>query len=176
MRTLKLGYASQFACFVALSAAAVAVSCGGGGGTAGPSPTPVVLQSITVTAPNASVAAGLTEQFTATGNYSDGTTKVLATANWSTSDPTVATITSTGLLATLKAGTATVSAASGSTAGSMPFRIDPASLQSITVTTPNASVAAGLTEQFTATGTYSDGTAKPLASANWSTSDTTLAM
>jgi 6-phosphogluconolactonase (cycloisomerase 2 family) len=175
MRPLKCGYTSQFACFAALSAAAALISCGGGGGATGPSPAPVTLQSITVTAPNPSVAAGLKEQFTATGNYSDGTTKLFATTNWSTSDSTLATITSTGLLATLKAGTVTVLAASGSTTGSTPFRIDPASLQSITVMASNPSIAAGLTQQFAASGTFSDGSSKPLVTANWSTSDPTLA-
>ncbi len=175
MRPLKCGYTSQFACFAALSAAVALISCGGSGGATGLGPAPVTLQSITVTAPNLSVAAGLKEQFTATGNYSDGTTKLLATTNWSTSDPTLATITSTGLLTTLKPGTVSVLAASGSTTGSTPFRIDSASLQSITVMAPNPSVAAGLTQQFAASGTFSDGSSKPLATANWSTSDPTLA-
>src|SRR5258706_7176846 len=89
MRPLKCGYTSQFACFAALSAAVAIISCGGSSGATGLGPAAVTLQSITVTAPNLSVAAGLKEQFTATGNYSDGTTKLLATTNWSTSDPTL---------------------------------------------------------------------------------------
>jgi 6-phosphogluconolactonase (cycloisomerase 2 family) len=175
MRTLKPGCASQFAWFVALWAAAALIACGGGGGTTVQTPPPVTLQSITLAAPNTSVPAGFTEQFTATGNYSDGTTKPLATASWSTSDSTLATITSSGLLTTLKTGTVTVIAASGSIKGSVPFRIDAASLQSILVTVPNASVAAGLTQQLTATGNFSNGTTSPLATASWSTSDPTLA-
>jgi 6-phosphogluconolactonase (cycloisomerase 2 family) len=172
MPTLRFGCASQFVCFVVFAAVTLLVSCGGGGSA--PSTAPVLLQSITVIAPNPSVAAGLTAQFTASGNYSDGTTKVLATANWATSDPALATITSTGLLTTLKAGMVTVSAASGGTSGNTAFRIDPATLQSITVTTASASVPAGLTEQFNAMGKYSDGSVKPLATASWTTSDTTL--
>ena len=50
------------------------IGCGGGGGNAGGSnPSPVSLQAIIVTASSASAAAGLTQQFTATGKFSDGT-------------------------------------------------------------------------------------------------------
>jgi hypothetical protein len=88
---------------------------------------------------------------------------------------TLATISSTGLLTTLKQGAVTVSAASGTAAGSTSFNIGPAVPVSIVVSTVNNSVAAGLTEQFTATGNFTDGTTKPLATANWSTSDVILA-
>jgi hypothetical protein len=51
----------------------------GGGGTGGT----VVLQSITINPGSASIAQGTTQAFTATGNYSDGSTKDLtATAQW----------------------------------------------------------------------------------------------
>ena len=64
------------------------VGCGGSG--------LVTLQSITVTPSTATVAPNGTQQFTATGNYSDGSTKDLTTvAEWSTSNG--ATITVGGL-------------------------------------------------------------------------------
>ncbi len=174
MRTLNANRLWRSVCFgVVCAATAALIACGGGGNGAGPAI--VTLQSITVTSPSGSVAAGLTEQFTATGNFSDGTTKPLTAANWSTSDVTLATISSTGLLTTLKQGAVTVSAASGTAAGSTSFNIGPAVPVSIVVSTVNNSVAAGLTEQFTATGNFTDGTTKPLATANWSTSDVILA-
>ena len=82
---------------------------------------PVTLNSIAVTSANASNAAGLTEQLTATGYYSDGTTKDLtALATWSTADSATVTVDATGLAKGLKKGTVTVSAsytpASSSTA------------------------------------------------------------
>src|SRR6266481_1513684 len=167
----------RFVSFGAVCAAAALIGCGGGssGGSNGTGPPIVTLQSITVTSPSASVAAGLTEQFTAMGNFSDGTTKPLATANWSTSDATLATISATGLLTTLKQGAVTVSAASGTATGGTSFNISPAVPISIVVSAAKNSVAAGLTEQFTATGNFTDGTTKPLATANWSASDVTLA-
>jgi hypothetical protein len=62
------------------------ISCGGGGTSAPPS-----LQSIAVSVGNATVAAGLTEQDTATGTYSDGSSQPLNGVTWATYDPTLAT-------------------------------------------------------------------------------------
>lgn len=90
---------------------ALLASCGSGGSNSNSETTPPpkpTLQSITVSPQNASVAAGLTQQFTATGNYSDGSSAALSTVSWSTSDATVATINSAGLVNTLKQGAATV--------------------------------------------------------------------
>ena len=72
---------------------------------------PVTLNSIAVTSANASNAAGLTEQLTATGYYTDGTTKDLtAVVTWSTADGTTVTVDATGLAKGLKKGTSIVTA------------------------------------------------------------------
>ncbi len=73
------------------------VGCGGGGsnggGGGGGNPT---LVSIQVTPSNPSITLGATaatQQFTATGTFSDNTTRDLtASASWSSSAPTVATV------------------------------------------------------------------------------------
>ena len=65
-------------------------------------PTPV---SIIVTPNNPIVFAGDTQQFTATGQYSDGSTLDLtSSAVWASSDTTVATFNSSGLATTALAG------------------------------------------------------------------------
>ncbi|MGH7735534.1 MAG: Ig-like domain-containing protein, partial [Gemmatimonadales bacterium] len=51
---------------------------------------PAALQSIAVTPANASIGQGATQQYTATGTYSDGSTQDLTTqATWSSSNPNV---------------------------------------------------------------------------------------
>src|SRR5215208_3371245 len=66
---------------------------------------PVVLESIDVTPINPSLQTGLTQQFTATGAFSDGSTQDLtAAATWSSSNQSVATISN----ATSSNGLATV--------------------------------------------------------------------
>jgi hypothetical protein len=83
-----------------------------------------LLVSIAVTSVNPSVVKGKTQQFAATGTFSDNTTQDLtASAQWSSSDMAVATIStkagSNGLAAALAAGstmiTTTLADISGST-------------------------------------------------------------
>ena len=124
----------------------------------GTAPT-VTLTSISVTPANPSIAKGLTEQFTATGTYSNGTTQnITSTVAWSSATTSVATITSGGLAKGVGVGTSTIKATSGSVSGSTVLTVTAATLTSISVTPANPSIVKGSTRQFTATGTYSDST------------------
>jgi hypothetical protein len=133
------------------------------------------LKSVAVTPANPSFAAGLTQQFTATGTYTDGGTKDLTSSvTWSSSNTSVATIAASGLAKGVSNGTSTIQAASGAITGSTTLTVAPAALTSIAVTPSNPSVALGLTQQFTATGTFTDGSTQNLTSSvKWSTSNTT---
>jgi hypothetical protein len=132
--------------------------CGGGGHGSAPSTGPT-LTSITLAPANASIAAATTQQFTATGHYSDSSTQTLtAQVTWSATG--VATISSTGLAtAGASNGSATITATLGSVSGSTPLTVTGGTgptLDSIAVTPANSSLIGGATQQFTATGTYSD--------------------
>ena len=104
---------------VAAAVAALAIGCSksptgpsgnGGGSTAS-------ITDITIGG-NLTIAAGSTSQLTATAKKSDGTTQVVtAQATWASSDPAVAKVSSTGLLESVKAGTANITAAFGSQTG-----------------------------------------------------------
>ena len=97
-------------------------------------------------------------QFTAIGTYGGGTkVDITSTAIWSSTSTAIATVNSSGLAAGLSAGTTTVTAASGAISGSSSLTVTTAVLQSIVVTPVNPNIAPGLTQQLTATGTYSDG-------------------
>jgi hypothetical protein len=134
--------------------------------------TPAMLLSIQVTPPNPGVAKGFTEQLTATGVFSDNSTQNLTTqVTWSSSAPAVATISNTGLATTLILGSTTITATSGTVSGSTTLTVTNAQLVSIGVTPANASIAKGLTQQFTATGVYSDSSTQNLtAQVIWSSS------
>jgi uncharacterized protein YjdB len=133
--------------------------------------TPAALESIAVTPANPTLATGATQQFTATGTYSDGSTQNLTSSvTWSTDAPSVATISSSGLATAVMSGNANISATSGNVSGSTALTVSPAVLQSITVTPAMVSVPAGLTQQFTATGNYSDGTTQDLTQTGYWTS------
>jgi hypothetical protein len=139
--------------------------------------TPATLVSISVTPANPSIAKGKTQQFTATGTFSDGTTQNLtSTATWSSSSVTVATINTTGLATAAGTGSTTIQASSGGVNGSTTLTVTPATLVSIAVTPANPTVSKGGTQQFAATGTLSDGTTQDLTStATWSSSAVTVA-
>ena len=135
--------------------------------------TPATLVSISVTPDAASIASGLTKQLTATGSYSDGTSKAIANGvTWSSSASSVASVdTTTGLTTGKSTGSATLTASVGSVSGSTTLNVTGAVLQSIAVTAPASSIAAGLNQQLTATGTYSDGSTQTLSTGlTWASS------
>src|SRR5574337_855768 len=143
--------------------------------------TPATLVSMTVTPVGGALAKGTTQQFTATGAYSDNTTQNLTSSvTWSSSNTTVATISnaagSNGLATTAGRGSATVTAMSGSVSGSTILNVTPAALVSVAVTPSNPSIAKGTKQQFTAAGTYSDGSTQDVTAAvTWSSSNTAVA-
>jgi trimeric autotransporter adhesin len=125
--------------------------------------TPAVLKSIQITPPNPSLAKGTTEQLTATGIFTDGTTEDLTlSASWTSSDRDVAKVTSIGMhrgfVAALAVGSATITATQEGISGSTTVTVTPAALKSVTVTPVNPSLPAGVSLQLTATGTFTDGT------------------
>jgi hypothetical protein len=78
-----------------------------------------VLVSIAVTPANPSIAKNATQQFTATGTYSDNSTQNLTSSVTRSSTSTaVATITSKGLASGVSQGNTTIRVASGSISGS----------------------------------------------------------
>ncbi len=74
------------------------------------------LKSIAVTPASPSIAAGNTQQFTATGTYSDNSTKnITSSVTWASSNPSFATIVATAGLATgVAVGTTEITATLGS--------------------------------------------------------------
>jgi Bacterial Ig-like domain (group 2)/Collagen triple helix repeat (20 copies) len=107
-------------CSVGSTAGTVALSFANNGvATLTCSPLTLGLTSIAITPMNSSVYPGNTQQFVATGTYSDGSTQNITTAvTWSSSNTAVATIgASTGLASSLAPPTTTVSAMQGSVTG-----------------------------------------------------------
>jgi trimeric autotransporter adhesin len=159
--------------FLAALAACGGTSSSGGGGS-GSQPT---LQSIQVTASSLSILTSATEQFTATGIYSAGgaSKNLTSTATWTSSDTTVATISSGGLVTAKAQGTTTITATSGSVTGSATLTVT-ATLVSIAVTPAAPAIAPGTTQAFRATGTYSDNSTQDITgSVTWSSSATGVA-
>ena len=143
--------------------------------------TPATLVSIAVTPANRNLPAGLTNQFTATGTYTDNSTQNITTAvAWNSADTTIAAISnasgSIGLATAAGQGTVTITAALGSVSGSTTLTVTAATLVSIAVTPATPSILNGATQRFTATGTYTDNSTQNLTTVvTWISSDTTIA-
>lgn len=138
------------------------------------------LQSIAVTSSASSLNIGSTAQLTAIGTYSDGSTKNLTSSvTWSSSNSGIAVVSVAGLVNGVTAGSATIKAASASISGSSTITVAApvaATLRSITVTPSNSILSVGGTQQYTATGNYSDGSTKNLTgSVTWKSSNTLVA-
>ena len=149
-----------------LSACAILLLCSCSHSVSHSEPT---LVSIAVTPPNPSIAKGLTQSFTATGTYSDGSTQnITGFVTWTSETSGVATITGAGVATAAGVGSSKIQAALGSVNGFTMLTVTPAALVSIAVTPPNPTIANGTMQQFTATGTYTDGSmANITTSANW---------
>ncbi len=143
----------------------------------------IALASINVTPPAPQVAAGAATQLTATGTYTDGSTRNLTpTVTWVSGAPSVATV-SAGLVScsatATVAGSATLSAtgatATGTTTGSTTVNCLAPVLQSIAIAPTQLTLQSGGSAQLTATGNFSSGPAQPLNSVQWSSSVSSVA-
>jgi len=137
-------------------------------GTASLTVNSAALVSITITPANASIAKGLTQQFTATGTYTDNTTQNLTSSvTWSSTSQ--ASMTAGGLATGMAQGAATISAVSGTISGTVALNVLPAALSAISVSPAGASIPKGNTMQYSAMGTYTDAsTGDVTASVTWS--------
>lgn len=148
------------AIFLAL---AVLSACGGASGS-GPTTKGALLTSVTVSPSSPAVAAGLTQQFSATGKYDDGTSQLLANVGWSSSDSSVVSISNTGLATSHKQGNATITASASSVSGSATLTVGPPVLQGYSLYPPAANVPIGTTQKFSVLAQYSDGTTSDASS------------
>lgn len=146
--------------------------------------TAAAIQSMTIKQVNPSIHKGQNFQFTAEGAFSDTTTQDMTfDANWTSSDPTVASISnaagSNGFAQTSQAtivGPTTITAIFGGKSDTSVLTVTDPLLQSITVSPVNPSVLSLSTANFTATGNYSDkSTADITSQVAWSSSDTSKA-
>ena len=159
---------------VAPGTAKITATSSGVSGSTDVTVTPATLQSIAVTPANPCIAKGTTQQFTATGTYSDNSTQDLTTqVTWASArrawppSPAGAWPRAPGW------GRRRSPHAQGGITGSTVLTVTAATLQSIAVTPTNPTIAKGTTQQFAATGTYSDMSTQDLTTQVTWASDTT---
>ena len=162
---------------VAPGSSTITATSGNVSSTATLTVTNAVLNSIAVTPVNASVPLGLLQPFSATGTFSDGTAQdITNTVTWSSSNTSVASITVSGLVTARNLGNATIAATSGAASGSVSMSVNTSNLSSLAIAPGNATIAETTSQQFSAIGTFNDGSTHNLTSqVTWASSNTAVA-
>jgi hypothetical protein len=96
----------------------------------------VTITSIAVTPSPESLKTGDSQQFTATAKYSNGSTaNVTSKATWKSSNTSVASVDSTGLVTALAAGLATITATDSGVSGSASLTVSVAAADAVSIPT-----------------------------------------
>ena len=133
--------------------------------------------TVSVQPSNATVDSGSTFQFAAVLVDHAGRTLTGRTVAWSSSNPTVATVSSSGLVTGIKSGSATITATSEGKSGvaSLTVASTPPPVANVAVQPANASVDVGKTLQLGAMLTDASGSVLTGRQVTWSSSSTSVA-
>jgi len=143
-------------------------------------PPPPALESIAVTSASQALRPEATIALTATGRYSDGSSRPLGDGvEWSSSNPGIATVDGAGVVTAVAAGSAELTATLAGVSGKLTLAVlgtDGAELTALHVSPETATVDPGGILQLLAEGTFSDGSRGNLNdSALWSSSNPAIA-
>jgi hypothetical protein len=150
-----------------------ATGCGGSASTTTTStPAPKTLTSISISPAAPTIALGQSQQLTATGLFSDDSKQDMTkTVTWTSTQPSIASISKSGLALSKLVGSTKLTATSGSVAASATLTVGPAVAVSIAVSPQDLSIPKGMSEQLSALADFSDGSRKNITdSATWSVS------
>lgn len=128
--------------------------------------TAATLKSVSLSPSTPQVALGLTQPFTATALFSDGTTQdVTRSASWSIKDVMgsgVAVISSVGVATPKSVGKARVTVRYKTLSTTTTLTVTAAKLLTLAISPSNPSIAKGTMQAFVARGTYTDGSVRDL--------------
>ena len=139
--------------------------------------TDAVLSSIQINPAEKSLPAGVEEQFTATGIYSDSsTTDITDSVAWQTGSTSIATIDGNGLLSGVSVGQTTVTAMLDGVTELTNVTVTDALLTGLQITPASLSEPAGTSARLTLTAFYSDDSNKDVTTqASWLSSNPVVA-
>src|SRR5216117_3911013 len=160
---------------VAIGSATITATSEGQSGTAALTVTNVPVASVTVSPTAAGVTMGATTQLTATPKDANGTALSGRVVTWATSNAAAATVSASGLVTGVAAGSATITATSEGQSGTSAITVTNVPVASVTVSPATASLTVGATTQLTATPKDSNGTALGGRVVTWGTSNAAIA-
>jgi hypothetical protein len=139
--------------------------------------TDAVLQSISVSPTNATIVEGTEIDYSATGNYSDGSaTPIDGDVVWKSDDTSIATVTAAGLAKGVLEGSTNITASLDTVVGSAAITVSPAEVISLSVSPPFAELLEDTTRDFTATAVFTNGNSQDVTTdAEWTVTDSAVA-
>ncbi|MCR9910982.1 Ig-like domain-containing protein [Vibrio campbellii] len=140
--------------------------------------TEAVLEGIQILPADLTLPVGRTQQYTAMGLYSDGTTKDLTNVvAWQSGSSEHVDMSSEGIAsANNSTSSVTIDACFNGTIGSASLKVTDAVLDGLQVLPTNTSIPVGHSQSFRAIGTFSDGSRREITSeVSWVSSDLTSA-
>ena len=155
--------------------ATITASSEGHAGTATIVVTAVPVTSVSVSPASASVPQGQTVQLTATPRDASGNALSGRAVTWTSSNTSVATVTNTGRVSGVTAGSATITATSEGQAGTAAITVTTVPVASVTVSPGSAALLTGQTIQLTATPKDAGGNALSGRVVSWATSNGSVA-
>lgn len=136
-----------------------------------------VVTTVTVAPTSASVGVGATTPLTATVKDQAGNAMTGQTVTWTTSSASNATVSSSGVVTGVAAGSATITATSSGKSGTSAITVTAAApvVTTVTVAPTSASVMVGATTPLTATVKDQNGTVMSGQTVTWTTSNSAAA-
>jgi trimeric autotransporter adhesin len=144
--------------------------------------TGATLKSFFLSPTNPTIAAGLTLRPSGIGVFTDGSKQDITNQlTFASGSPSIVKVASPGVLSGISLGsatiTATTNAAMGAKTTSVSFKVNTASLQSITIFPATFSVVQGRSQQMVAMGAFSDGSSRDITqSVTWVSSNPNAAI
>src|SRR5438094_1876791 len=146
---------------VAVGAATLTATSEGKSGTAAITVTTVPVASVTVSPATATVQVGQTMQLAAAPKDANGNSLSGRTITWASGSTAVATVSASGFVTGVAAGSVTITATSEGQSGTATITVSTVPVASVTVSPSTASVPVGQTVQLTATS--KDASGNPLS-------------
>jgi uncharacterized protein YjdB len=163
MTRLRLGLLS-------IGALPLMLACGGGDSSGPPS-----VASVDIIGPTADIQVGGTVQLSATAKDAKGNTLTGKTVSWSTSSAANATVSNTGLVTGVGAGSASITASIDGKTASRNVNVTSSPIATITVTAASTALAIGGTTQATAVLRDANGNVINGRTFTWSSNNNNIA-
>ena len=159
---------------VATGTATITATSEGKSGSSTITVSPVPVSIVVVQPPTDSLAPGTTAQLTAITKDSAGGVLTGRAVSWGSSNPAVATVSSTGLVTAVAVGTATITATSEGKSGTSAITVY-VPVASVTVAPPTATILVTQTKAFIATTKDAQGNVLTGRLVTWSSSNPAVA-